>query len=102
MLATTFVGGEPAPRLTIGRRLNVVQFRIMSPFGYEFLMGAEFEEARTLEHDDEVRHADSGESMRHEYGHLAGAAVAPGGGGVTLEERMFGFSIERGGGLVEH
>jgi hypothetical protein len=51
--------------LTICGRLNVIQFRVVAAFGFELVMRTEFYEARALEHDDQVGHANGGKPMRN-------------------------------------
>jgi hypothetical protein len=49
--------------LTISRGLKVVQFSIMPTPGFEFVVGAELDDARTLEHNDKFGHGDGRELM---------------------------------------
>jgi hypothetical protein len=65
-------------------------------------MCADLDDARAVEDDDEIGHAHRAEAVRHEEGDAAVGGGPIRGGGVALEQRVLGFGVERGGGLVEH
>src|SRR5437867_623664 len=91
-----------ACRSAVGGGLDVIEFSVASPTGFELVVGADFEEARAVEDDDQVGHADGGEAVRNQKSNLARLAAVPGRGSVTLEEGVFGFGVEGGGGFVQN
>ena len=46
-----------AVKLTVRCRLNPVQLRVLPALGHQFVMGANFNQPRSVEHDDQIGHA---------------------------------------------
>jgi hypothetical protein len=56
-----------------------------------------FQDPALPDHQDHVRHPDGGEPVRHQHGDRAGAGPDLGrGGGVPVEQVVFGLGVEGG------
>src|SRR5215472_16934632 len=86
----------PSP---IRRRLDAVKLGVLTALGRQLFMSAYFNHPRAVEYHDQIRHPHGAEPMRHQDGDTAIAACR---GGVALEKRMFGLSVQRCGRLIEH
>ena len=73
------------------------------PASQQFLVGPRFTDAASLQHHDEVSHANRREAVGHEKRHGAGhGSDDPGAFRVTSKEQMLAVGVEGRGGLVEH
>ena len=64
---------------------------------------ADLDDARAVEHDDQVGHPHGREAVRDQHRDAAvGRRRSRARGGVALEQRVLGLGVERGGRLVEH
>src|SRR5262245_19531424 len=84
--------------LSICRRLERVELRVLATLLHQRLVRAVLGDARAFEHYYQVGHAHRAEAVRDEQRD----AIAARGRGVALEERVLGLGVERRSGLVEH
>ena len=91
----------------VGRGLNAVELGVLTASSHEVVMRADLDDARPVEHDDDVRHADRAEAVRDQdrdaaVGSRGVVHPTAGCGSVSLEQRVLGFGVECGRRLVKH
>ena len=60
-----------AARLAVGRGLDAVELGVLAAVRHQLLVRADLDDARAVEHDDEVGHAHGREPVRDEHGDAA-------------------------------
>src|SRR5690606_10878270 len=91
------LGNPDGSRSCVGLGLQGEHLGVSAPQGHQLLVRAVFDYLPLMQHVDAIRVADGGEPMRDEQ-HRPPPEQVPN----TLEQRVFGLGVERGGRLVEH
>src|SRR2546427_4474622 len=82
--------------------LDAVQLGVRASVGHQFVMGPDFDNACTIEYDNQVSHANRTEPMRYQDGDSTASSFRLSRRGVAFEQRVLRLRVQCSCRLVEY